>query len=76
MGVGYFVTRDSNTPIDIPDRDISGTSQIPLVVLISPMTASGGGIFAGVLQDMDRAYLIGERTNTTLDSTKSYDFSE
>jgi carboxyl-terminal processing protease len=74
--IGYFVTRGSNTPIDIPDRDISGTSQIPLVVLISPMTASGGGIFAGVLQDMGRAYLIGERTDTTLDTTKSYHFSD
>lgn len=74
--IGYYITQDSNTPIDIPDRDINGSSHIPLVVLISPVTSSGGAIFAGILQDMNRAYLVGENTDKALDSVKYFPFTD
>ncbi len=72
--VGYFVTRDSSTPIDIPDREFNGSGQIPLVVLISPVTNSGGGIFAGILQDRNRAYLVGEKTGKALDGAHTFSY--
>jgi C-terminal processing protease CtpA/Prc len=61
--IGNLIMRNEiQVPIDIPDQDVKGSSHIPLVVLISPSTASAGALFAGLLQDMGRAYLVGETT--------------
>ena len=61
--IGNLIMRNEiQVPIDIPDREVNGSSHIPLVVLISPGTASAGALFAGLLPDMGRAYLVGETT--------------
>jgi carboxyl-terminal processing protease len=41
---------------------INGDTLLPIVLLISNQTISAGEIFAGALQDLDRATLVGERT--------------
>jgi len=44
-------------------RSVNGSySKYPLVVLVSPFSASGAEIVAGAIQDWDRGYLIGSRT--------------
>ena len=50
--------------------------QLPLVVLVGSGTASFGEIFAGVLQDTGRAYLIGTTTGGNVEILWGYDFED
>jgi len=52
---------------------VNGSQQIPLVVLIGQATASYGEVFAGVLKDIGRAYLIGETTDGNVETLWGYD---
>ncbi|OGO37873.1 MAG: hypothetical protein A2W35_04140 [Chloroflexi bacterium RBG_16_57_11] len=61
--VGYIVDRQQDFPLEVPGMDINGSQTKPLVVLVGDGTASFGEVFAGVLQNLGRAYLIGERTD-------------
>ena len=51
--LGYFISRQEERPLDIPEaQDIGGSQEYPLVILIGMGTASYGEIFAGILQDV------------------------
>jgi C-terminal processing protease CtpA/Prc len=56
--------------------DLHGSQQIPLVVLVSRTTFSYGEVFAGVLQESGRAYLIGEPTLGNVETLKGYNFKD
>jgi C-terminal peptidase prc len=72
--LGHFVNANGQRPFLVPGEDIFGSQEIPLVVLVGPDTASFGEIFAGVLQDLGRAYLIGEPTKGNVETMWGYDF--
>jgi carboxyl-terminal processing protease len=74
--VGHFVDRQEERPITITGKDLYGSQRIPLVVLIGPDTASFGEIFAGILKDIGRAYLIGEQTMGNVEILYIYNFSD
>jgi C-terminal peptidase prc len=74
---GYFISREEERPLDIRRGiDIQGSQQMPLVVLVGPNTASFGEIFAGILQDLGRAYLIGETTDGNVETLWGYEFED
>ncbi len=74
--LGYFVNRAEERPLQIDINDINGSSQLPLVVLVGSETASFGEIFAGVLQDVGRAYLIGKTTDGNVEILWGYDLED
>ena len=57
-------------------NNINDSSQVPLAILIGDGTASFGEIFAGVLQDVGRAYLIGTTTDGNVEILWGYDLED
>jgi carboxyl-terminal processing protease len=75
--LGYFISRDEERPLEIKKaEEIPGMHSLPLVVLVSLDTVSYGEVFAGVLQDVGRAYLIGETTDGNVETLWGYDFED
>lgn len=74
--VGYFVNRQGREAFRLRPRDIGGSSEVPLVVLVGPETVSFGEIFSGILKDQGRAYVIGELTDGNIETLWGYDFSD
>ncbi len=74
--LGYFVSREGERPLEVVGRSIHRSQHIPLVVLIGPNTVSYGEIFAGILKDQQRAFLIGEPTEGNIETLWSYEFRD
>jgi carboxyl-terminal processing protease len=74
--LGNFIHHDERRPLQIKLNDINGSSQVPLVVLVGSGTASFGEIFAGVLQDIGHAYLIGTITGGNVEILWGYDLED
>ncbi len=74
--VGQFINRRGQRPLLVRGADLNGSQQLPLVVLIGPDTISFGEIFAGILQNIGRAYLIGESTRGNVETLWGYDLPD
>lgn len=75
--LGHFVDRQEHVrTLNVIGADINGSSEVPLVVLIGPNTISFGEIFAGVLKDTERAYLIGDNTTGNIELLWGYYFED
>jgi C-terminal peptidase prc len=74
--LGYFISRNNERPLELEAVDAQGSQQVPLVVLVGSGTASYGEIFAGILKDQARAYLIGETTDGNVETLWGYDFED
>ena len=74
--VGYYVNRKQEEPLMVNGEDIGGSQEIPLVVLVGKHTISFGEIFAGILHDLGRAYLIGETTEGNVEILYIYRFPD
>lgn len=74
--LGYYADREQQRPLEIKLHDISGSSTLPLVVLVGSGTASFGEIFAGILQDINRAYIIGTTTMGNVEILWGYDLED
>ncbi|HEX7976844.1 MAG TPA: S41 family peptidase, partial [Anaerolineales bacterium] len=74
--VGHYVHRQDMQSVNIAGNNVSGSQKVPLVVLVGKDTHSYGEIFSGVLQDLGRAYLIGETTDGNVEILNTYDFKD
>ena len=74
--VGYFVNRDKKRAFNIVGQDINGSQDLPLVVLVGRDTVSFGEIFPGILQDLGRAYIMGQTTDGNVETLYIYDFPD
>jgi len=74
--LGYFVQHSEERPFGVKSKDIRGSTRVPLIVLVGKDTASFGEIFAGILQDVGRAYLIGTTTGGNVEILWGYDLAD
>lgn len=74
--LGHFISRQEEAPLEVVSHDISNSQDLPLVVLVGRHTFSYGEIFAGILQDIGRAFLIGETTQGNVETLTGYNFAD
>lgn len=75
--LGYFYDRQKQRrDFTVDAVDINGSQDVPLVVLVGKGTASFGELFAGVLKNNQRAYIIGETTDGNVELLRGYDFED
>jgi C-terminal peptidase prc len=75
--VGDFYQRGGKQdPVSIEADPIEETQTIPLVILVGPYTESFAEVLSGALQDVGRAYLVGEPTAGNVETLFSYDLED
>jgi C-terminal peptidase prc len=74
--MGHFTNRSGQMELRISRRNVSGSADLPLVVLVGEGTVSFAEIFSGILQDQGRATLIGETTLGNVEILWGYDFED
>ncbi len=74
--VGHFVNRQGREALNVIRMNVNGSQALPLVVLVGRGTVSFGEIFSGILQDLDRAHLIGEPTDGNVEILWVFNFSD
>lgn len=74
--LGSFIKHAEEYPLQVNLNNINDSAELPLVVLVGSGTASFGEIYAGVLQDTGRAYVIGTTTNGNVEILRGYDFED
>lgn len=74
--LGSFINRQEQRPLRVIGKNINGSQDVPLVVLVGKDTVSFGEIFSGILQDIGRAHIIGETTDGNVEILWVYDFAD
>jgi carboxyl-terminal processing protease len=75
--MGYLVSRDSRSSVDIRRlHDIDNSANMPVVVFVGPDTASAGELFAGIMRDQKRAYIIGETSPGNVEALLPYSLED
>jgi carboxyl-terminal processing protease len=60
--VGTFYTRTAKSKLNVTGKNIAGSQELPLVVLVSDQTRGVAESFAGILQDLGRARIAGTQS--------------
>jgi len=74
--LGYFTRRDGERPLAVEGVDVYGSQSVPLVILIGRETSSYAEIFAGVLQSIGRAQLVGTVTTGNVETIWPHSFED
>jgi carboxyl-terminal processing protease len=74
--VGNFVSRNAKRPLEISAKPVRNSQSVPLVVLIGKDTVSYGEVFAGVLQDLGRARIVGETSKGNVETLRGHNFPD
>ena len=72
--VGHFSNRGGSEAFKVSRKNVGGSANLPLAVLVGPDTVSFGEIVSGVLKDQERAVIIGETTHGNVEVLWGYDF--
>ena len=62
--------------MEIAPDPVGNSQKVPLVVLVSKETVSYGEVFSGILQDMGRAKLVGQRTAGRVETLRGHIFPD
>jgi C-terminal peptidase prc len=73
---GFYLDNQGQTALSVAAHPVHNSQNVPLVVLIDEDTVSYGEIFAGVLQDLARAKLVGQTTLGNVERLHAVDFDD
>lgn len=74
--VGHFVSRTTERAFELKGRPFGNSETVPLVVLTSKHTESFAEIFAGILQDVGRAKVVGDTTAGNVETLHALTFDD
>ncbi len=74
--LGHFNSRSATRPLQVSADPINNSQNMPLVVLVGTDTVSFGEIFSGVLQDVGRAYIVGQTTLGNVETLHGHNLSD
>ncbi|HSU28443.1 MAG TPA: S41 family peptidase [Chitinophagaceae bacterium] len=74
--LGHFISRTSERQLEIVAAPVNNSQTVPLVILISKYTVSYGEVFAGALQNISRAKLVGQNTSGRVETLYGYNFPD
>lgn len=74
--VGHYLSRAGRRPLTITSGPAGNSQDVRLVVLVSRDTISYGEVFAGVLQDIGRAKIVGQTTRGNVETLHGYSFKD
>ena len=64
--VASVQTRSKKEKLEVAGKSIGGSQEVPLVVLVSDQTLGQAEAFAGILQDLGRAQIVGQQTKGSM----------
>ena len=70
--LGEFYNRDNKQVVRVEGKDVFGSQEVPLVVLVGENTTGLPEILAASLQVQERAVVIGETTPGAIETTTSF----
>jgi C-terminal peptidase prc len=74
--LGHYVSRSYEDALWVQGRDVGGSQEVPLVILVGPGTVSFAEVFSGVLQEDGRAQIVGNTTLGNVEILYGYDFED
>ena len=74
--VGHFLSRSGKRPLEISAKPVRNSQKVPLVVLIGRDTVSYAEVFAGVLQDLGRAKIVGQTSRGNVETLRGHNFAD
>ena len=73
---GNFVSRSGSRPLNITGTRVNNSQTVPLIVLTGNRTISYAEVFAGILQDIGRAKVVGQTTRGNVETLHSHKISD
>lgn len=70
--LGEYRSRNGVEILEISGRNVAGSQEVPLVVLVSELTSCGAEVLAGTLQEAGRAKIVGSPTDGNVKGRRSY----
>jgi carboxyl-terminal processing protease len=74
--LGHFVSRDRVLPLNVKGINVGGSQGVPLVILVGRDTVSFAEVFSGVLQEAERARIVGCTTDGNVETLRGHDFED
>lgn len=71
---GNFVSRSGARPLNITGTQVNNSQTVPLIILTGNRTISYAEVFAGILQDIGRAKVVGQTTRGNVETLHAHKF--
>lgn len=74
--VGHYLSPTGRRALTITAGPVANSQTVPLAVLVGKDTVSYGEVFAGVLQDLGRARIVGQTTKGNVETLRGFNFED